>query len=53
MNHEEWIEQADIYALGALDGDELTQFEAHLAKVKRRGLPAASLDEGRAQCGVP
>ena len=31
MNHEEWIERADIYALGALDGDELTQFEAHLS----------------------
>ena len=31
MNHEEWLTQADIYALGALDGDELTAFEAHLA----------------------
>jgi anti-sigma-K factor RskA len=31
MNHEAWLEQADIYALGALDGDELTVFEAHLA----------------------
>jgi anti-sigma-K factor RskA len=31
MNHEEWIERADIYALGALDGDELAQFEAHLS----------------------
>jgi anti-sigma-K factor RskA len=30
-NHEEWLERADIYALGALDGAELTQFEAHLA----------------------
>ena len=31
MNHEEWLPQAEIYALGALDGDELTAFEAHLA----------------------
>jgi anti-sigma-K factor RskA len=31
MNHEEWLAQADIYTLGALDGDELTAFEAHLA----------------------
>ena len=31
MNHEEWLAQADIYALGALDGDELIAFEAHLA----------------------
>jgi anti-sigma-K factor RskA len=31
MNHQEWLGQADIYALGALDGDELTAFEAHLA----------------------
>jgi anti-sigma-K factor RskA len=30
MNHEAWLAQADIYALGALDGDELTTFEAHL-----------------------
>jgi anti-sigma-K factor RskA len=31
MNHEDWLAQADIYALGALDGDELIAFEAHLA----------------------
>lgn len=31
MNHEEWLERAEIYALGALDGEELKQFEAHLA----------------------
>ena len=31
MNHEEWLERAEIYALGALDGAELSQFEAHLA----------------------
>ena len=31
MNHEAWLAQADIYALGALDGDELTAFETHLA----------------------
>src|SRR5581483_11967810 len=29
MNHEEWLERAEIYALGALDGEELQQFEAH------------------------
>jgi anti-sigma-K factor RskA len=31
MNHEGWLAQAEIYALGALDGDELTAFESHLA----------------------
>lgn len=31
MNHHEWLEQAEIYALGALDGEELALFEAHLA----------------------
>jgi anti-sigma-K factor RskA len=30
-NHQDWLTQADIYALGALDGDELVSFEAHLA----------------------
>jgi anti-sigma-K factor RskA len=29
--HQEWLAQADIYALGALDGAELVAFEAHLA----------------------
>jgi anti-sigma-K factor RskA len=29
--HEDWLEQGDIYALGALDGQELKDFEAHLA----------------------
>ena len=29
--HEHWLEQRDIYALGALDGQELKDFEAHLA----------------------
>jgi anti-sigma-K factor RskA len=31
MDHEEWLERAEIYALGALDGEDLTLFEAHLA----------------------
>jgi anti-sigma-K factor RskA len=31
MGHEAWLAQADIYALGALDSDELTAFESHLA----------------------
>jgi anti-sigma-K factor RskA len=31
MNHEEWLEQADVYALDALDGEERGRFEAHLA----------------------
>jgi hypothetical protein len=31
INHQDWLAQADIYALGALDGDELVAFEAHLA----------------------
>ena len=29
--HESWRERGDIYALGALDGQELKDFEAHLA----------------------
>ncbi|MGH7829298.1 MAG: anti-sigma factor domain-containing protein, partial [Candidatus Binatia bacterium] len=31
MNHEEWLESAEVYALGALDGEELSRFETHLA----------------------
>jgi anti-sigma-K factor RskA len=31
MSHDPWLEQADVYAVGALDGQELAQFEAHLA----------------------
>ena len=31
MAHENWLELADIYAAGALDGEELTQFETHLS----------------------
>jgi anti-sigma-K factor RskA len=32
MSHDARLEQAaDVYALGALDGEELTEFEAHLA----------------------
>jgi anti-sigma factor ChrR (cupin superfamily) len=31
MDHENWLELADIYAAGALDGDDLAQFQAHLA----------------------
>src|SRR5262245_60583472 len=30
MSHDEWLDRADFYALGALDGEELTQFEDHL-----------------------
>ncbi len=31
MDHENWLELADLYAAGGLDRDELAQFEAHLA----------------------
>ena len=31
MNHEQWLEQADVYAADALDGQELAGYEAHLA----------------------
>jgi anti-sigma-K factor RskA len=31
MNHDEWLERAEIYAVGALDGEDLRLFEAHLA----------------------
>ncbi|HEY3153366.1 MAG TPA: anti-sigma factor [Candidatus Binatia bacterium] len=30
MTHEEWFENGEIYALGALDGQEQKEFEAHL-----------------------
>lgn len=30
MSHEELLDLADVYALGALDGDELAEFQAHL-----------------------
>jgi len=30
MTHEEWLEKGEIYALGALDGQEQKEFEAHL-----------------------
>ena len=32
MSHEVWLEQAEVYALGALDEDERGGFEAHLAE---------------------
>jgi anti-sigma-K factor RskA len=31
MAHEEWFEKSEIYATGALDGEELKAFEAHLS----------------------
>jgi len=31
MDHEIWFELADTYAAGALEGDELGRFEAHLS----------------------
>ena len=31
MSHEELLDLAEIYALGALDGDELADYQAHLA----------------------
>src|SRR4029453_7069402 len=34
MAHEEWFERAEIYGLSALDGDELSQFEAHLVECR-------------------
>ncbi len=30
MNHEHWLELADIHALGALDGEDLISFQQHL-----------------------
>ena len=30
-NHDSWLDLAEVYALGALDGDERRSFEAHLA----------------------
>lgn len=31
MDHENWLELADFYAAGALNSEELAQFEAHLS----------------------
>jgi anti-sigma-K factor RskA len=31
IEHENWLERGEIYVLGALDGQELKEFEAHLA----------------------
>jgi len=31
VSHEELLDLADVYALGALDGEELAQFQAHLS----------------------
>lgn len=31
MTHEEWLQKGEIYAAGALDGEELKTFEAHLS----------------------
>jgi anti-sigma factor ChrR (cupin superfamily) len=31
MEHENWLELADVYALGSLDGEDLREFEAHLS----------------------
>ena len=31
MNHESWLELAEIYALGTLGGEDLRRFEEHLA----------------------
>jgi anti-sigma-K factor RskA len=31
MRHEELLELADVYALGALEGEELKEFEDHLS----------------------
>jgi len=45
MNHDEWLERAEMYALGALDVEEAIQFEAHLAS--RCGLCEDHLRETR------
>ena len=31
MDHENWLELADVYAAEALDGEDLSKFNAHLA----------------------
>ena len=31
MDHENWLELADVYAAEALDGEDLSEFNAHLA----------------------
>ena len=31
LDHEEWIERAEFYALRVLEGEELNQFQAHLS----------------------
>jgi quercetin dioxygenase-like cupin family protein len=31
VEHEEWLERAEFYALNALEGEELSEFQAHLS----------------------
>ncbi|MGH7812347.1 MAG: cupin domain-containing protein, partial [Candidatus Binatia bacterium] len=31
MEHEEWLARAEVFAVSALEGEELAQFEVHLA----------------------
>ena len=31
MEHEEWLERAEFFALNTLDAEELAQFEVHLS----------------------
>ena len=55
MNHDQWLEQTDVYAVGALDGRELAEFEAHLAhgvRDLRRAAPRDSrgADALRGRC---
>lgn len=61
MDHENWLELADIYAAGALDGDELGRFEAHLstgctecqARIRETGEALAGLPVALAPIAPP
>lgn len=61
VSHEELLNLADVYALGALDGDELTEFQGHLsagcaecrARVKEAADALASLPNSIAPLKPP
>ncbi|HEY7556721.1 MAG TPA: cupin domain-containing protein [Candidatus Binatia bacterium] len=59
--HEQWLERGEIYALGALDGQELKDFETHLAsgcglcedKIREIAQVFAQLSESLEQLSPP
>jgi len=61
VEHEQWLERAEFYTLSVLEGEELTQFEAHFssgcvvcqAKVKETEAVLAQLAESLERLAPP